>query len=61
MAFWDRPTKVSGIDPNLLAQVRGCKMAHYTKEEAFESLRDIYTITSDQKIRDAIDQIYDDE
>lgn len=65
MGLFSRDKKVTNIDPNLLAQVRGCKMGRngepFTKQETFESIRDRYTLTPDQKIWDAIDYVYDEE
>jgi len=61
MGILRRDNKVKNIDHDLLSQVRGCRMRGYTRAEAFESIRDVYTLTPDSKIWQAIDYVYDDE
>lgn len=60
MGLFNRDRKAN-IDRDLLAQARGCRMSHYTRDEAFEALRDKYQVASDARIREAIDYVYDGE
>lgn len=41
-----------------VADVRGCKMAKYTKDETFEALRNKYSHPSDDTLWRAIDEVY---